>query len=217
MISDNAGPFSVIRYKKNPSSPESLVIDPVLIRSDVVFKNMTGDIGYLSIMRFDRSSADRIKSVMLRERDFKWIVDLRKYSGGDFESFREVSKILVPETLSLSLETKNGRWEFLVGSDQTVGKRCVFVINESTILFSELLAHALKRSQSILLGKETMGFVPHLDQFYLQDGSSVVLNTGVYKLQDEPVVGVGVQPSVSLESVDDSILFSRCIKILGDL
>ncbi len=216
MISEKSIPFTLICLKKNSENLQTLTINPIFISRTVKFRKLSRDIQLISLMRLDTMSVAQIKARMTEYKNSKWIIDLRRYSGGDFKSFLEVSNIFVHENVFLSIETKNGKINLLVGSDNGPGYDCVFIINASTILYSELLAHILKLTNAILIGEETSGFVPRLKQFYLDDGTSVVLNTGIYKLMNNPILGTGVKPMYERKTIEDNALFSACISILGD-
>lgn len=216
MISEKSIPFTLICLKKNSENLQTLTINPIFISRTVKFRKLSQDIQLISLMRLDTMSVAQIKARMTEYKNSKWIIDLRRYSGGDFKSFLEVSKIFVHENIFLSIETKNGKINLLVGSDNDPGYDCVFIINASTVLYSELLAHILKLTNATLIGEETSGFVPRLKQFYLDDGTSVVLNTGIYKLMNNPILGTGVKPMYERKTIEDNALFSACISILGD-
>lgn len=216
MISETPEPFSLVCMKKKSKSLQTLTIDPVLITGDIIFKKINHVIRLISLMRMDMNSVNRIKAEMTKNQKSKWIIDLRKYSGGNFEAFLEISKIFIHEIIPLSLETRNDKMEYLIGSDSDSMDRCVFIINASTTLYSELLAHFLKVSKALLIGETTTGFVPYLEQIYLDDGCSLVLNTGVFKIFNQAVLGRGVKPTVNITTADDTVLFSSCVDILGD-
>jgi len=216
LISEDPKSFSIVCMKKNSELLQTLTIEPVLLTGDIILKKINHDIQLISLMRMDMNSVNRIKTEMTKNQKSKWIIDLRKYSGGNFEAFLEISKIFIHEMIPLSLETRNDRIDYLVGSESDSVDKCVFIINASTTLYSELLAHVLKVSKALLIGEETTGFVPYLEQIYLDDGSSLVLNTGIFKIYNQVVLGMGVKPTVNITTDDDTILFSSCVEILGD-
>ena len=170
----------------------------------------------IELKRFDRQGAALIRNVLERSDSGSGnIVDLRMYMGGNFESFVEITKLLVNRQVAVTLQTRDGGSPFIAGSpDSAMAGQCVYIINGSTILYGELLAHLLKNAGARLVGQRTTGFTPRLNQVELGNGDSVLITEGVFNIEGQSTLGSGVDPSFHMETDNSALLYAKCIALM---
>jgi C-terminal processing protease CtpA/Prc len=160
-------------------------------------------------MTLAAGTVDRLKNLVQQSTDTAWIIDLRNYSGGDFESFRACTSLFLPAQTIFFI--KKGVIETVnIGSSRPQASRAVFVIDDSTMLYAELFAHVLKANGSRLIGQNSRGFVPGFKQFFLEDGSSVLLKVGRFEFSMGESLSSTVKPDVICDTADFGELMEIC-------
>jgi carboxyl-terminal processing protease len=207
-----------VEYEKNGSQISEKVFlktEPLLLSPRI--RPVKKDVFFVALNRFDTQHVNFLREKMLQTENRKWIIDLRRYSGGDYLSFLELTKIFIHKKMNLRILTKKGTENFVIGSDDFSANRCVFIINGSTILYAELLAQLLKSNQVVLIGENTPGFSPFLKQFFLSDGSSILLTAGIFNLDSNMLLNSGVKPDFSVQTHDEEKLLPECVRVLNQL
>ena len=168
---------------------------------------------YFPLMTMTAETVARLRELTQTSADTAWIIDLRYYSGGDFESFKACASLfLPPQTLLIK---KRGEIETVhIGSGNPPSPRAVFVVDDSTMLFSELFAHVLKTNGYKVIGQNSGGFAPWFQQFFLEDGSSVLLKVGRFASSTGDSLPAFVKPDVICDTADSAGLLEICLNTL---
>ena len=214
ILSDRSVGMELKVRKSGSSEVQTFNLKTIFIPKKTRVIQLNSDIHLMELRRIDRAGVKYVKEAMKTSAGSKWVIDLRRYGWGDFESFLELTKVFVNRSVPLSVEARKGQVDFIVGSPAAPVYHCVFVINASTILYSELLAQVLKSINAVLVGQKTSGFTPRLKHIYLQDGSSVLLTDGIFKINGKRTLGCGIVPQFEIKRKDSNQLFSRCIALL---
>lgn len=201
--------------------------------SRTTMKRIKGNIRLIRLTRVDPAAAQLLKKELtaLRERGkpFKLIIDLRRYTGGDFESFKTITNLLraapsaakgtAPPT-KLILKFKEKSEEFVPAPMNDPDYQAVVIINRSTRMYGELLAKLFKHMEDpakpfvTLIGTSTQGFISKLKSIPLEDGSSILLTEGLFLLDGKAVELKSTGPDVIVNEEDSGSLMKRSITLL---
>jgi len=209
--------IELVIKKNNSSKINNVTLQTESLSTSPAIRKIVDNIYLITLLRIDIQSVQLIEEKMKIYPASKWIFDLRKYSGGDFKSFLSLTRLLINKKMPLFLETKKSLEKFLVGSDNSLKYKGLFIISSSTIMYSELLAFLLKIAGKTLVGSKTLGFMPRLSQFFLQDGSSVLLTSGFLKYQNQELCETKVIPQFEVKESQSETLIKYCIKLLKNI
>ena len=190
------------------------------VKSSTEVRKIEENIYFVSIPRFDKKSLDFLKSKLQGKNNINMVIDLRKYSGGDFKSFREIAGLLFREKINLIVKMKGKTEMYTLGSSNAIKYNSVVIINRSTILYGELLASIFqssiswKKGSTVLMGERTDGFIPRLGYFGFSDNSSIILTDGLFFIDDKNLSKLRVKPDIKLKETDTEKIVARCISIL---
>lgn len=149
------------------------------------------------------------------------ILDLRKYSGGSFEGFKQIAALFFKTPVPLVLKTKEGSSTIELGSEIShklpINYKIAVIINPSTRMYSELLAGLFKtfRPDAKLVGSSTRGIVSQLKQIPLSDGSSIVITEGLFMLAEDKPADTGVAPHITIKLGEAGDIVRRCCNELN--
>lgn len=203
-------------YRKNSKKPEQIRLKTQLLNFDPIFKKIRDKIYLIKLFRIDTESVNFLREKLQQEFISTLIIDLRKYAGGDYNSFVEICKLLLPEDNHLTLTTRDGEMILRLGSLHSLSGRTMAIIGPSTIMYSELLAASLKANGATLVGTGTPGFISQLRKIDLEDGSSLLITEGTFNIDGQPLGDTtGVLPTVETEETNDDRLMARCISLLS--
>lgn len=213
LLSSEPEMFELIIKKEAERKPRAITIESTTIPSPMKAGPVSAGIYYFPLLTMDKSTVAQLRTLLHDFAGRAWIIDLRYYLGGDFDSFIECAALLLPRQVLL-IGKRGGVETVVIGSVQQPEVKTVVIIDSSTILFSELLAHALKFNGARLVGAKSRGFVPHLKQFFLDDGSSVLLRAGHFELKSGQPLPDVVKPDVGIDTEDPKVLLKHCIKAM---
>ncbi len=230
LLTDKPGTIELVLFEENSSKPCRVNVHTRLPGDTPIFKKIRGDIHLVELPRIDKERVTTLKRHLEAEqgrgsagKSLKLIIDLRKYSGGDLDSFIQLAKLFFSEAipLKLTLKTKLREETFLLGSKHAFNYRAVVIINKSTRMYGELLANLFKISRPpgtpvvTLVGAETAGFISKLKQVPLKDGSSILLPEGLFLLNGQNPGKSTVTPDVKIKNEDFAAIIDRSISILN--
>ncbi len=214
LLSDQPEAIELTIFRKNSNKPEKISLKTRRLGTGTVFKRIKSHVYLIQLLRIDPNSIDFLKNKFEKKSISTLIVDLRKYSGGDFDSFIEISKIFFKENDRLTLKTKGGEEVIRSGSPQAFTGRAAVITGPSAIMYGELLAALFKANGAVLVGTATPGFAATLKKIELEDGSSVLLTAGTFQLDGRPLCDSKVVPTVETDETDDGRLIGRCLSAL---
>jgi carboxyl-terminal processing protease len=177
----------------------------------VSYSEQEGVSGILKVARMSPPSVNTIKTeVFPRLRDGKkpLIVDLRNCAEGDYEEARQFINLFLKTDSIGYFEKKGAAKEILASSEEPLMAKLPLIIwtNAGTIGPAETAAGVLKEfGRAKLVGLPTPGLTAKHEQFPLEDGSSVLLTSGIFFLNSGRAVwGEGVEPDVRVDAEDQS-------------
>ena len=180
-------------------------IKQISVRSQVIDNN----IGYIRIISFDKQTADDFK-VQLKELENQkikgLIIDLRNNPGGLLEQCAQITDTLMGEGTIVYTETKDKQRQYLKSDKDKIDIPVVVLRNGGSASASEILAGALKDTNSgTLVGTRTFGKgIVQTIKPYPQDGSGFKLTISEYFTPNGlNIHGIGIEPHFYVELPDD--------------
>jgi carboxyl-terminal processing protease len=201
-------------FRKNSSKPEKVSLRTRRLGTDTLFKKIKSHVYLIQLLRIDPNSVDFLKKKFEKRSISTLIVDLRKYSGGDYDSFIEISKLLLKESHRLTLKTRGGEEVIRTGSPQAFAGDAAVITGPATIMYGEVLAALFKADGALLVGAATPGQAVTLKRVQLDDSSSILLTAGTFQLDGRPLCESKVVPTVETDERDDDRLIDRCLSLL---
>jgi C-terminal peptidase prc len=176
------------------------------------FSNQEGSSGILTVARISPPCVSEIKTKILpaiRNGKKSLIIDLRNCADGDFEEARQfINLFLKTESLGY-FERKGAAKEILAAPDEPVLANLSLIVwtNQGTIGPAEAVAAVLRDfGRAKVVGMATPGLAARNEYFPLEDGTSVLLTSGVFCLNSGVQLwGRGAEPDVKLEADDQSL------------
>jgi C-terminal processing protease CtpA/Prc len=136
------------------------------------------------------------------------IVDLRNCAEGDFEEARQFMNVFLKMESLGYFERKGVAKEVLAAPDAPLLPDLPLIIwtNQGTLGPAEAVAAIFRDlGRAKVVGLATPGLAARYEHFPLQDGSSVLLTSGVFCLNSGiQLWGRGVEPDVLVEPEDQS-------------
>lgn len=216
IIKDNNGD------NQSQAKPEKIVLPTVKIKKDMVLEKRNSDLFLIKIPFFDEKNVlaleNFLKNQSNRQKPLKLIIDLRYYLGGDLHSLIQLCHLLLDQSVSLTIKVKNQERKIKLGSTNAYQYRAVVVINSSTHMYGEMLALLLKKylpQKITLMGNKTSGSMLKLEQFDLDDGSSILLTAGIFQLDGKDLDLEKVSPDIKIKSEDNSKLIDLAAEVLN--
>jgi carboxyl-terminal processing protease len=180
-----------------------------IVRENIKLKSVKsqkyGDIGYIRLTDYKKTSVAEIKKAIKKLQDKKvkgYILDLRNNPGGLLSSAIEVSNLFLPK--GTKIVTVKGRHQ--TNNISYYGKQnpvleiapLVVLINEGSASASEITSGALRdNKRAILVGERSFGKGSVQRLYPLPDGSGIKLTIAKYYTpSDECIHGVGIQPDI---------------------
>jgi C-terminal processing protease CtpA/Prc len=193
-----------------------------LIEPRTIVKPIQNNILLVKLPRFDPAAALLLKNRLTTpHKPLKLIIDLRKYSGGDFESFKKIVNLFLKGPILLTLKLKDKEEDFLLGSKEALDYKAVVIINKSTRMYGELLASLFRESGAVaqrsasLVGTSTQGFISKLKTIHMEDGSSILLTEGLFLLNGTPTASKVVKPDILIKDEVSGEIIKKSISILN--
>ena len=220
LITKNRTNLNLTVHQAKEKKPKDITIQTNKISNPTTIKSINSKITLIQITQINNDSVKKLHEYFLTQKPVKLIIDLRRYSGGDFDSFLEISKLFFGPSTLLSLKSRNGEKPIPIGSPHALKYKSVVIINYSTIMFNELLAAMFKLQKSpdrhaTLIGIPTTGFLSKLKHIPLDDNSSVLISDGFYWVKEKNVAETGISPDKKIKLEDFVNIMDKSIGILN--
>lgn len=229
LLSPEPRPVEIVLFENNRRDTKKITLqtEPVESRTTVRPFQKQKDILLVNLTRFDAEAVTLLKERIVRHRaanpgkSLKLVIDLRKYTCGDFNAFKEIVHLFFKKPLLVTIKYKDREEDFLLGAEETVKYNAVVILNRSTRMYAELLASLFRNSgapaqrPATLVGTTSQGFVSKLKQIDLEDGSSILLTEGVFLLDGKPTASIGINPDIVIKDDEAGDILDQCISILN--
>lgn len=211
LLNDTNGVPLALKVLRDEKTIEVSVDRVLLLPEPVAYSKQQGASGILRIGRFNSPCVSEFKTKIfpsLKAQEKPLIIDLRNCAKGDFEEARQfVNLFLKTESLGY-FQKKGAAKEILAAAEEPLlGKLPLVVwINHGTLGPAEAVAAVLKEfGRAKIVGLATAGLAGKHEHFPLEDGTSVLLTSGVFCLNSGVELwGRGAQPDVQVEVDDQS-------------
>ncbi|HEV8345530.1 MAG TPA: S41 family peptidase, partial [Vicinamibacterales bacterium] len=198
---------TVTVIRGNAADPH--VID--LVRAPVPAGDITGRIaapgvGYVRITAIANGTAGRLRTQiqdLTKNGAAKWIIDIRRTSGGQLETGLELARLFVASGTLAMREIRGGARDTIAAAagDGTITQPAVLLVDAGTSAAAELFASALvgnKRAE--LIGEHTIGRAAMQKLVKLPDGAGLWLSTSRYLTPSgAPLHEKGLEPTVAVD------------------
>ena len=203
--------LTITVYRENSDEYKDITLTrrPIDVQT-VSGKMLDEEIGYISVVEFDRVTADQFKSKIeeLQGEGMKrLIIDLRGNPGGLVTAVCDTLRQILPEGLIVYTEDTNGkREEYTCDGDTPISIPLVVLVNENTASAAEIFTGAVKDyGIGTIVGTTTFGKGIVQNTFQLSDGSVVKLTIAHYYTPlGNDIHKVGITPDVEVELPDDA-------------
>jgi carboxyl-terminal processing protease len=217
-LGDKEGKSLDLKVLRGEKTIEIEVERALLHPKAVSYEMHKGTSGILRIHRIFPPCVSEIKASVLPElkkEKAPLIIDLRNCSEGTFEEARELMSLFLKAENLGYFEKREGKKEILASPEDPPLARLPLIvwINQGTLGSAEAVAAVFKEfKRAKLVGLETPGLSAKYEFYLLDDGTSVVLTSGVFCLNSGVKLwGQGAKPDISVE-VDDQGLQSFLTK-----
>ncbi len=152
---------------------------------------------------------------LLKSRKKPLILDLRNCYEGEIEEARDFLNIFIQSPQIGSFEKKGGTKEPVAcpAQPESAGLPAAVWTNRGTMGASELVAAVLQGTKKVkVIGLKTFGLVSRQVFFPLQDGSSILITSGIFTLASGKKLweeGVDPEETIGLEDQSSSAYFKR--------
>ncbi len=222
LLSDKVGSVELLVLKKGAKEPILIKLQTEPIRNTAQVQDLGKGILLVKLPRTDGPTLRYLRQELGGEKPLKLIIDLRRYAGGDFESFLGIARLFFHENTSQSLtvERKSEKTDVVIGSKEPLNYKAAVIVNRSTLMYGELLAALFKASEpndspaATLIGSKTPGFISQLKQIPFQDGSSILVPEGLFLRQGKAVAKWGVKPHIELDASEFDKVIAICTRVL---
>jgi len=177
----------------------------------VSYSEQEGLAGILRVARMSVPCVNEIKTKVfprLRAAKKPLIVDLRNCAEGDFEEARQFVNLFLKTDSLGYFEKKGAAKEVLASPEEPLLAQLPLIVwtNSGTVGPAEAVAGVLKEfGRAKVVGLTTPGLAAKHVQYPLEDGTSVLLTSGIFYLNSGlPLWGQGVEPDVPVDIDDQS-------------
>ncbi|KKN47235.1 hypothetical protein LCGC14_0664920 [marine sediment metagenome] len=206
-----------LRIFKIEETKEVNIERTLLFAEPFSFAKAKGTSGILKIHQLYPPCVRKIREeiiprLMPEKRTF--ILDLRDCHEGDIEESRKLINLFLKSPNIGYFETKGGTKEILSCPDDAELEKLPLVIwtNQATIGPAEAVAGVLKEfKRAKIIGLPTLGLVAKQNFFVLDDGSGLLLTSGIFHLKSgEKLWEKGITPDIKISEEDQT--FSTYLK-----
>ncbi len=206
-----------LRIFKREETKEVNIERTLLFEEPFSFAKAKGTSGILKIHQLYPPCVRKIREeiiprLMPEKRTF--ILDLRDCHEGDIEESRKLINLFLKSPNIGYFETKGGTKEILSCPDDAELEKLPLVIwtNQATIGPAEAVAGVLKEfKRAKIIGLPTLGLVAKQNFFVLDDGSGLLLTSGIFYLRSgEKLWEKGIKPDIKINEEDQT--FSTYLK-----
>lgn len=198
-----------LKILRDNDTPELNVERKLLFDKPYSFSQLEGTNGILKIHHLYSPCVRMIKKKILpvlKSKKKALILDLRNCHEGDFEEALKLIKLFLKANKIGYFERHNGVKEMLSVNEYAVLEKMPLAIwtNQATIGPAEAVAAVLQEMrQAKIIGVPTPGLVAAQKLFSLEDGSALLLTTGIFHLKSgRKLWGKGIKPDVKIEIKD---------------
>jgi carboxyl-terminal processing protease len=177
----------------------------------VIFKMLPGDIGYIWVLDFGRTTPDEFDIAMRRLQSQgarALVLDLRNDTGGYVDSALEISSHFVGDQAILTVEERDNRDETIDSNDREtqIAIPTTVLVNGYTASASEITAGALQDDgAAILVGTKTFGKGVMQTLTELADGAAIKITTAHYLTPRRRDINLrGIAPDLSVDENRDA-------------
>jgi len=201
-----------LRIFKIEETKELNIERTLLFEEPFSFAKAKGTSGILKIHQLYPPCVRKIREeiiprLMSEKRTF--ILDLRDCHEGDIEESRKLINLFLKSPNIGYFETKGGTKEILSCPDDAELEKLPLVIwtNPATIGPAEAVAGVLKEfKRAKIIGLPTLGLVAKQNFFVLDDGSGLLLTSGIFHLRSgEKLWEKGIKPDIKINEEDQTL------------
>lgn len=177
------------------------------------------DIAYLRISEFSLQTATEFAkqiNTLLEDGFGGVILDLRDNGGGEVNSAVEIARIFVPEGPIVHVVSADGSVDTRNATEAQLDVPMVVLVNENTASASEILAGALKDSDTAkLVGTQTFGKGLVQGVYQYADGTAMKITEAKYLTPNKnDINGVGIKPDVTVDLAEDAVTDTQLKKAI---
>jgi C-terminal peptidase prc len=206
-----------LRIFKIEETKEVNIERTLLFEEPFSFAKTKGTSGILKIHKLYPPCVRKIREEIiprLRPEKRTFILDLRDCHEGDIEESRKLINLFLKSPNIGYFETKGGTKDILSCPDDAELEKLPLVIwtNQATIGPAEAVAGVLKEfKRAKIVGLPTLGLVAKQNFFVLDDGSGLLLTSGIFFLRSgEKLWEKGIKPDIKINEKDQT--FSTYLK-----
>ena len=173
------------------------------------YRPLEGTGGVLQVFRLTSAAALQVKTKVLpsvKKQKKAMVLDLRNCSGGDFKGAQELINLFLSAESVGYFQGRGGTKEAVPASAPAVLEQTPLVVwvNTATIGPAEAVAGVLKDfRRAKVVGLGTPGLVARTEYVPVDDGTSVLITSGVFCLRSGVQLwGQGVEPDSKIEDED---------------
>jgi len=201
-----------LRIFKIEETKEVNIERTLLFEEPFSFAKAKGTSGILKIHQLYPPCVRKIREeiiprLMPEKRTF--ILDLRNCHEGDIEESRKLINLFLKSPNIGYFETKGGTKEILSCPDDAELEKLPLVIwtNQATIGPAEAVVGVLKEfKRAKIIGLPTLGLVAKQNFFVLDDGSGLLLTSGIFHLRSgEKLWEKGIKPDIKINEEDQTL------------
>jgi len=161
-IRGEAGTTVKLAVKRDTETKE-FTITREIINNPSVSSELRGDVGVMTINRFDQETVSLVRKTVsdLKDRGMKkMVVDMRGNGGGYLDAAPGVAGMWLHDKLVVSVKANNGGEQWLMSEGDALlgGVKTAVVVNGGSASATEIVAAALKHYKvATIVGEKTYG------------------------------------------------------------
>ncbi len=201
-----------LRIFKREETKEVSIERTLLFEEPFSYAQTKGTSGILKIHKLYPPCVKKISQEIiprLKPEKRTLILDLRDCCEGEIEEARKLINLFLKSRNIGYFETKGGTKEILSCPEDAELEKLPLVIwtNQATIGPAEAVAGILKEfKRGKIIGHPTLGLVAKQNIFALDDGSGLLLTSGVFYLRSgEKLWEKGIKPDIRINREDQSL------------
>jgi carboxyl-terminal processing protease len=176
----------------------------------VIYKMLSGGIGYVWVMAFGRSTPNEFDAAITRlnQQGAKALVlDLRNDGGGYVDSALDISSRFIANKALLTVEERGQRDTTIhADDDPSIALPLTVLVNQYTASASEITAGALQDDGiAMLIGARTFGKGVMQTLTPLPDGAAIKITTAHYLTPNRRDINLrGIDPDIAVDEPRDA-------------
>jgi carboxyl-terminal processing protease len=201
-----------LRIFKREETKEVSVERTLLFEEPFSYAKAKGTSGILKIHQLYPPCVKKIKQEIisrLKPEKRTFILDLRDCHEGEIEEAKKLINLFLKSSNIGYFETKGGTKEVLSCPEDAELEKLPLVIwtNQATIGPAEAVAGVLKEfKRGKIIGHPTLGLVAKQNIFVLDDGSGLLLTSGIFYFRSgEKLWEKGIKPDIKINGEDQSL------------